>query len=90
MIIVESWHIITALASLVAALVGVAAYLRSGINKLEDKIDSLSDKHVDLSNAFYELRGEVRARFAIRDATSVKEIVEPIAQQAAGSSVVDR
>ena len=48
---------------------------------LDSKTTAAADAHASLAREFSELRGEIRARFAIEDAHQSKELVDALAKR---------
>lgn len=86
------WGAVAAIASVVIAAAAIIGLLRSArkdlleessksTKQLDDKLEKLADKHIDLSGDFRELRGEIRARFAIQSKQELNELADSVAKR---------
>ncbi len=84
-------EILGALATILFALWRFYAKLEgkidSEVSRLQGRIDSQNDARNNLAKEFSELRGEIRARFALQDRQDVQDALQQLMDSAARNIV---
>ena len=61
--------------------------INSRVSELEGKVVAQSEAHTSLAGEFRELRGEIRARFALRDESVMQEALRGVIDKAVRDTV---